>query len=525
MQHQLRTVAQSKPLASFRLPRMGALAIVLLFGLWMCACTRRDLLRSSPDSLTMLLPRDVKQLDPRYVSDVYGLKVSRLIFASLTRIDPQTLETVPDLARELHMIGDSEYLVELQPGLHFSDGSVLDAADVVATYRSVVDPAMQTRYASTYQRIVSVTAIDPLTILFRLNGPHASFPTDLELPILRAEDAHRRLSADQGDQLIGAGPYVLARRQPGVIELSQNPRWHAGAPRVSRVRMLVVHDDNTRALRLLSGNADFSLNGVPAGLVPLFTGRPDFVVESAPGIGTTYLGINTVASGLRDVRVRKALAHAIDRTALIKAKFGDRAELASSFVPLGHWAYDADTPAYAFDPAAARALLDQAGLTGTPRASWVLRCDSERSRVSIARAIAAMLADVGIAVRVQTTENATLLADLDRGHFELTLLQFPEVIEPHVLSWFFASDRIPGPGRIGLNRWRYTDQATDDALELGRRSLEREQRKRAYVLLQRRLADRLPVVPLWHESVVAVRSTRVPAIQIPRDSRFTTLAR
>jgi peptide/nickel transport system substrate-binding protein len=473
----------------------------------------------------MLLPRDIKQLDPRYVSDVYGLKVTRLIFASLTRIDPLTLETVPDLARELQVVGDSEYRVLLRPDLHFSDGSVLDAEDVVATYRSVVDPAMQTRYASTYQRIASVSVVDPLTVVFRLNGPHASFVTDLELPILRAEDAKRRLSADQGDAIIGAGPYLLVRRAPGLIELSHNPLWYGGTPRVPHVRMLVVHDDNTRALRLLSGAADFALNGVSAGLMPLFTGRKDFVVESAPGIGTTYLGINTLAPGLSDVRVRKAIALAIDRKSLIKAKLSDRAALASSFVPLGHWAYDADTPTYAFDPAAARALLDQAGLSGSPRASWVLRCDSERSRVSTARAIAAMLADVGVNVRVQTTENATMLADLDRGHFELSLLQFSEVIEPHVLSWFFASDRIPGPGQTGLNRWRFRDPVVDEALETGRRSLDREARKRAYVVLQRRLADQLPVVPLWHEDVVAVRSSRVPPIEIPRDSRFTTLAR
>jgi peptide/nickel transport system substrate-binding protein len=223
--------------------------------------------------------------------------------------------------------------------------------------------------------------------------------------------------------------------------------------------------------------------------------------------------------------VRKALAHAIDRKSLIKAKLGDRAALASSFVPLGHWAYDPETPRYEYDPAEARALLDQAGLTGTPRASWVLRCDSERSRVSTARAIAAMLADVGIQVRVQTTENATMLADLDRGHFELSLLQISEVIEPHFLSWFFASDRIPGHGQAGLNRWRYRDKVIDDALEIGRRSLDRAERTRVYGFVQRRLADQLPVVPLWHEDVVAVRSTRVPPIEIPRDSRFTTLAR
>jgi peptide/nickel transport system substrate-binding protein len=136
-----------------------------------------------------------------------------------------------------------------------------------------------------------------------------------------------------------------------------------------------------------------------------------------------------------------------------------------------------------------------------------------------------MLGDVGIAVSVQPTETATLLADLDRGHFQITLLQFSEVIEPHVLSWFFASDRIPEQGREGLNRWRISDPVLDAAFERGRRSLDRAERKAAYAEVQQILAAQLPVVPLWHESVVAVRAQRAPVIQVPRDGRFTTLAR
>jgi peptide/nickel transport system substrate-binding protein len=94
-----------------------------------------------------------------------------------------------------------------------------------------------------------------------------------------------------------------------------------------------------------------------------------------------------------------------------------------------------------------------------------------------------------------------------------------------VLSWLFASDRIPGQGRVGLNRWRYRDPELDAVLEQGRRSHERAERKRAYAVVQHRLAQMLPVMPLWHESVVAVRAAQVSPIDVPRDGRFTTLAR
>jgi peptide/nickel transport system substrate-binding protein len=251
-------------------------------------------------------------------------------------------------------------------------------------------------------------------------------------------------------------------------------------------------------------------------------------VRSAPGIGTTYIGVNTRAAQLRDARVRRAIAYAIDRRALIAAKLGGRAQLATSFIPPGHWAFDGSAPHYDFDPRRARALLEEAGLHADAdgvRLRISLRCGSDRFRNSIARAIAAMLADVGIDAELRPTETATLISELDRGRFELTMLQLPELIEPHVLSWFFGSSYIPGPGHEGANRWRFASPQLDAALERGRTTADRAQRRDAYWLAQRILGTELPVIPLWHEDVVAVTSARAHAFAVPRDGRFAPLAR
>jgi peptide/nickel transport system substrate-binding protein len=517
MQHHVAQPLQSKPF------RIAALHCALVAG-WLSGCK----VAAAPDhdaALAMVLPRDALEIDPRFVSDPYGLKLTRVIFGSLTRIDPQSLEPVPDLAEAIDAISSAEYRVRLRPGLMFSDGSSLDASDVVATYQSVLNPALHARYASTYSIIQSVEALDERTIVFHLRGPHASFVTDLDLPILRAEDTAHRLSFESERPPIGAGPYRLIARQPGRIELGPNPHWYAGTPRVPWLRMLVVRDDNTRALRLFSGSADYALNAVPPGLIPLFTKHRGFAVESAAGIGTTYIGINCQSAALRDVRLRRALALAIDRAALIKAKFAGFATLASSFIPPGHWAFAPDTPSYGFEPARARALVAEVEREHGRLPAFVLRCGSDRFRVSIARALAAMFADIGLSVSVQATETATLIADLDRGRFELSLLQIPEVIEPHVLSWWFSSAHVPGAGREGANRWHYLDPQLDAAFERGRSSLDRTQRRAAYAEVQKRLGEQLPVIPLWHEDVVAVRSRRAPPIVVPRDGRFTTLAR
>lgn len=472
------------------------------------------------DALRVVLPREVVELDPRFVTDPYGLKISRLLFASLVTLDPETLEVVPDLAESLDRVEDDDhgrpvYEARLRPELCFADGSVLDATDVVATFEGLRAPALGSVFSRNYARIREVVARDPRTIRFVLDAPHATFPTDLEFPIVRAEDATRRLDWRR-EPPVGAGPYVLRADGDGAhLVLEANARWHHGAPLHPRVRFDVVRDDNTRALRLLGGQADLALNAIPPILVPLFEDDPRFEVRATPGVGTTYLGFQTerVPHPLRE-----AIAHAVDRALLVEAKLGGRAAVTESWIPEGHWAATELDPR-PLAPARARGLVASARRDEP----LVLRVSSDRFRVSIARAIAAMLEEVGLRVDVRPSEPGTLIEDLNQGRFDLCLLQVPEVIEPHVLSWFFASDRVPGEGVGGANRWRLRDAALDAALEAGRVARDTDARAAAYRTAQRRLHETLPVLPLWQEANLAVVRRGV-AFEVPRDGRFGRLA-
>lgn len=499
--------------------------LLCALSLTLAGCRSRRSAAVDPNAVVVILPREPEQLDPRYVGDAYGLKVTRLLHASLVRIHPFTLEPVPDLAESVLVETATRYRVRLRAGLTFSDGSALDADDVIATFRGLVDPQVKSRFVSTFSRIKSVQAAGPREVLFELDAPHATFITDLEVPILRAEDALR--PATPGQLPLGAGAYVLAARETGLLLLRANPRYHARPVAHPELKLLVIHDDNTRALRMLAGAGDLALNTIPPLLLPLFE-RPEFRIQSEPGVGTTYIGINLEQPALADVRVRRAIAHAIDRERLIAYKLFGRARLASSWIADSHWAYARDTPSYDFNPARARVLLDQAGLVPNGdgvRLSLTLRTSSDRGVISIARALSSMLRDVGIDLDVRPSEGATLLADLARGRFELTYLQSPDVVEPHVLSWFFQSDRIPEKGkREGANRWRLRSPELDATLERGRANTDRVTRVEAYHRAQHLLARDLPVIPLWHDDVVAVTSARMSDFRVPRDARFGTVA-
>ncbi len=140
--------------------------------------------------LVVLLPRDAEELDPRFVTDPYGLKLTRLLFASLVTIDPRTLEVVPDLAESIRLEGDRSYHVTLRHDLVFHDGSPLTSEDVVATFRGIVSERLGSTYARSYERIARVEALGPRHVVFELDAPHATFLTDLEVPILRVSQLH-----------------------------------------------------------------------------------------------------------------------------------------------------------------------------------------------------------------------------------------------------------------------------------------------------------------------------------------------
>ena len=159
-----------------------------------------------------------------------------------------------------------------------------------------------------------------------------------------------------------SAPAPTAWSAPGRhrVELEANPHWHGGVPQFPRVRFAVVREDNTRALQLLAGAGGLALNAVPPQLVPVFEQDPRFEIRTATGIGTTYVGIRTDVAPLADVRVRRALAHAIDRDALIAAKLGGRGQLARGWVPPGHWAFEPSVATYGYNPGLARELLREA---------------------------------------------------------------------------------------------------------------------------------------------------------------------
>lgn len=490
-------------------------SVLLIFLIEALGCHRSVSSADAERPLELLVSSDAETLDPRYVTDAVGMRVTRLVHAGIARLDPETLVPMPYVARSWRWHDDKTLEVTLREGVRFHGGSLLSSSDVVATLRAFASPAVASRHAGVVDAIASVEADGPSVVRITLRRPHATLLTDLELPILRADQAF--LPPEPTGMLDGLGPYRVERWSQGEILLS--PAEDAALPRPRRaVFVRTVHDENARTLRLYAGRADIALNAISPTLLPAVEKTAGLAIASRPGANLTYMVARLGRAPLSDVRLRRAISASIDRTEIASTLLGGHAERADTVMAPGHWAYTPSPVPLAFDPAGARRALQDAGLSGV---HLTLLTSTDRLRLSVARFIAQELAEVGIGVEVTPLELGTLLSRLTAGDFDLATLQLPELTEPNVLRVFLHSAFIPP---AGSNRGRVHDDELDALLDEGDRVSGEEARRAVYAAVERRIRDQLFLLPLWHEDQVVVTSERARAFVPSREGRWLSLA-
>lgn len=505
---------------------MTRLLSPLLALLLLTACTGDPLAK---DRLVVGIEAPPETLDRRMALGANAMRVAQLITPGLSRID-DTGRAVPDLAASFAAVDEQTWRFDLRRGLRFSDGSPLTSADVVATWRSVLDPATGSPHRGSYTYLQAVEAPDPHTVIFRLSIPFGAFPVDASLGILPRDRVGREHLEAVRRAPIGAGPYVVERwDRDEQLLLAPNPHYHGGPPAMP-LEIRTVRDETTRVLELRKGRVDLVINAVSAALLPALRQEERLRVEIGPGAGVSYLMFNLEDPILGRQEVREAIALAIDREALARYKFKGAARVADSLLRPEHWAYEPEVGTWPHDPARARALLDQAGLHDPDGDGPAMRfrvnfkTSTDRFRRSVALVIAAQLAEVGIGVDVAPLEWGTFLGDVKRGNFQMATLKVTPVVDPDIFRLMAHSDSIPTEENAwgGMNRMRYRNARVDVLLARGRRHADPADRQAIYGQVQRILARELPMLPLVHEDAVSVLAKDLEGVAIdPQGSLFT----
>ena len=505
-------------------PLVATATVALAAAGALAGCARH---RTPRDTLVVVIDSVLTTADPRIAVNSYDGKLSKLVAIGLTSTDTALADPEPRLAlaARIDRVDAVTFDVTLHADAKFSDGSSVTATDVARTYAAVLAADSPSLFHKGFvDRFATVTATGARTVRFTLTTPLATFRDDLDFGIL---SFHGVPPGAAPAAIIGAGPYRLRALTSAAAELDANPFYLDGPPKLPHLELRFVGDTAARILMLVGGSADLVQNAVRVDLVDDVLAQGDLAIAHAPSSILTYLMMNNADPLLADRRVRQAIALAIDRRAIVDAKLGGHAQLATGLLPAGHWAYAADVAPTERDLPRARALLDAAGLRDPdgdgplPRAHLVYKTSADAYRVAIARVVAAQLAEVGLDVEVRPFEFATFFADIKHGAFQLASMQTSELTDPDSYFTYFHSSRIPDAANPdGGNRWRYRNADVDAWTTAGRRELDPARRRELYAQVQRRLAVDVPIVPLWHEDNVVLQRADVHGYDVRPDARF-----
>jgi peptide/nickel transport system substrate-binding protein len=434
------------------------------------------------------------------------------LFNGLVKYD-KDLKLTGALAEKWEISPDGRRITfHLRKGVKWHDGAPFSSADVLFTYKKLIDPKTPTAYGESFRQVTRATAPDADTFVVEYDKPFAPALESWGMDILPKHllDKYDDISKSplNREHPVGTGPYKFTEWKPGEkIVFDANPDYFEGRPYISRIITRIIPDQATQFLELKSGGLDEMT------LTPLQfsrkTGDASFLAAFSkyrhPQLVYTYLGFRLSHPFFTDKRVRQAIAFAIDKKQLIDGVlFGLGQEATGPYLP-GSWVYNPNVKRYPLDLAKAKSLLAEAGWKdvdgdgvlekdGRKFAFTVITNAGNDSRAKTAAIIQQQLTAVGIKIEIRTLEWAAFINDfIEKRKFDAMILGWSITPEPDQFDIW--SSTKTGPKE--LNHVGFKNAEVDRLLEEGRRTFDEAKRKQAYGRIQEILAEEVPYVFLY----------------------------
>lgn len=488
-----------KPLTEVR-PARGAwslsLALILAGACWADSPVATVGIRLGTDV-------DAETLDPRLMRNTTAYRVVNLLFDGLVELDSR-LEPQPSLAERWENPEPTVWLFHLRGGVHFHDGSPLTADDVVYTFETILDPSVQARFRSLYEPIVTVEALDSLTVRMELSEPYAPLLAYLDVGIIPKQ--YVEAGGDLSNAPIGTGPMRLASWARGSeIRLEAFDEYWGGASEVEEFRFVVVPDNTARAQAFEAGDLDIIQSPLSPQDIERLVADEEFAGGLSSGIAITYLNFNTEANRLTDPRMRRALAMMVDQRAIVDQIYEGVDELATSILLPGSWSFTDRVRQPDFDVDGARALLVAMGWSDSDGDGFLDRNgetlsiglsthSEDPNRVQAAEYMQAVFRENGVDASLSIVSWPAFFVDVQESRHEIALLGWTNIVDPdRVMYAQFLTDG-------DLNYSKYSNAEVDTLLAHGRAALDRTDRKVAYTRVAQVLADEVPYYVLSYQS-------------------------
>ena len=435
-------------------------------------------------------------LDPRYATDAASERVNRLIYQPL--VDFGAASKPEPVLASWQMIEDKQYRFTLiKNRMPFHNNTHLTAADVKATYDSFItlkDSPLTAEFAN----IDRIEVEDENTVLFTLKQADTHFPAKLIVGILPKDLIEKNHDFSHNPVGNGALKFVswdnklrLERVKDGV-----------------KITLQEVKDPTVRVLKLLRGEVDLLQSDLPPELVKYLQSKPEIFVETSMGSNFSYLGLNMQDHVLKKLKVRQAIAHAINRQEIIQKVMVTSTRIAGAILPPEHYAGNTNLTPYDYNPELAKKLLQEAGVKLPLK--LVYKTSTDAQRVRIATILQAQMREAGIELEIRSLDWGTFFADVKQGNFQLFGLTWVGIKTPEIYSKAFGSEYFPPNG---FNRGRYADIELDKLLA-----------NEDWPAATARIHEQLPYIPLWYEGQFAAMRKSLGGYTLKSDGNWDGLA-
>jgi peptide/nickel transport system substrate-binding protein len=469
--------------------------------------------RQDPDNLNLLLGTETIDFD---IAAFWG--------AMLFRVDDRG-ELLPELATVEPTTANGgisrdglQITYHLRPGAKWQDGAPFDSGDVIYTWQQMLNPRNNVVSRVGYDVVAAIDRRDDRTVVVHLKRRFAPFVAtffgpanhmNVILPrhlLARYADINR---VDYNRLPIGTGPFRVASYEPGArVVLTANPAYWRGPPQLKRVEFRFVASDTTMLTMLQAHEIDFYYRASEA-LAPVLRGIPGTRVVLTPYDRFTDVGFNAAVPGLDDVRVRRALAYATDRHALVDKVMHGMAAPGDTNHATFSWSHANDVKTYPYDPQKAAAMLAGAGW---PPGKLHLTLVSFTGSATISATEALLQSQwgkAGIDVTIKNVPSGQLYATLgaggveQSGKFDAIVENWENGADPDDSVLLSCSMKPPA----GWNVYHFCSPDLDAAERTALTSYDRAIRANAYRRIQEILAEQLPFYVLWYQLQIDVVNT------------------
>jgi peptide/nickel transport system substrate-binding protein len=517
----------------------AALFVLLGCSLLLGACSGQDqrsdhapTSQSGNNGIVVARTGEAVSFHPYKTTDTASAFYQGLVYAGgLVTRDPDNVERfIPEMAERWEESPDHRvYTFHLRPDLMWSDGVPLTAYDFQWTYEQASKPENGYPYITNLEPIESYEAVDERTIRVTLREPLAigleqadAISPPLPKHIWEQYDWN---SPDRNPEIlkptVGSGPFLLQSwtRDERAVFVA-NPRYFKGRPKLDTFTVRIAGTPQIAFQWLRAGEVDES--GFPPENYAEAKQLSNITVyEWWPATGNwSYIGFNLATPALQDVRVRRALAHAINRDAIIERVMFNLARPIDSAYGPSCWCYTPDVPKREYNPDRARQLLDEAGWPVGPdgirtkdgqrlQLRLIYGPASSRVRASIAQVAQEAFRQVGVAVDIIQLEWGTYLArQRDPSAWDLSVAGWQATIDPHWMYQIWSEENIPD-----LNAGGYRNPQVEALYKQAAREFDQERRKQLYFEIQRILAEDQPYIFLFQDLSYTGVNNRVGGIR------------